>query len=161
MKIAVVLMFATALAGCNVQPKHDADNNDSVRISASDTDGNVSFDVPFAKGEVKLPGGAIHTNDIDIDGVKMFPGSTVNSFQVEASGGVSFVNIGFNAPAPPEKVRAYFLDEFKKKGVEASASGDGVSGKAKDGDPFEIHVQANSGGSRGLVTLHSDDDDDD
>jgi hypothetical protein len=158
MKAAAILMLAGALTACNVQAKHDGDKNDTVRISASDADGNVSFDVPFAKGEVKLPGGAIHGGDIDIDGVKMYPGATVTGLNVNAADKNSVVNIGFKAPAPPQKVRDYYMSEFKKKGVEASASGDGVSGKSKDGDQFEIHVQPLGGGSQGSVTIHSDDD---
>ena len=160
MKFVPALTLCLVLAGCNVQAKHDNDNdgNETVRISASDADGNFSFDVPFAKGEVKLPGGAIHGGDIDIDGVKMYPGATVTGLNVNAADKNSVVNIGFKAPAPPQKVREYYIDEFKKRGVEASASGDGVSGKSKDGDQFEIHVQPLGGGSQGSVTIHSDDD---
>ena len=162
MKFAVILIAASALAACNVQAKHDdGDKNETVRISASDSDGNVSFDVPFMKGEVKLPGSVIHEGDVDIDGVKMYPGSRVNSFHVESTGGVSNVNIGFKAPDPADKVRAYFVDQFRQKGVEAIAAGDSINGKSKDGGTFAIRVQDNGGGSQGTITLQDRDDDKD
>ena len=162
MKFAAILIAATALAACNIHAKHDDgddnDANETVNISGG-TDGNVSFDLPFMKGQVKLPEGAFHGGNFDIDGVKMYPGASINSFHVEANDDVSVVNLGFKAPAPAEKVRAYFVDEFKKRGVEATASGDAVSGKTKDGGPFEIHVQDSGGGSQGTIRLEDHDKD--
>ncbi len=156
MKIAAMLMLAGSLAACNVQAKHDGDKGDgNVAINGSE-DGKLSFDLPFAKGEIKLPEGAMHSGDFDIDGVKMYPGGSITGFNVFAKDKGADVNIAFKAPAPPEKVRAYFIDQFKQKGVQASASGDAVSGTSKDGSPFEIHVQPNGGGSQGSVKIHSD-----
>ncbi|MEO6225929.1 MAG: hypothetical protein ABIO80_08795, partial [Sphingomicrobium sp.] len=140
------------------QAKHDGDKdgNETVNING-DADGKLSFDLPFAKGQVKLPEGAMAHGDFDIDGVKMFPGATVTGFHVNAVNDDSVVNIAFKAPAPPEQVRAYFLGEFKKKGMTASASGDAVSGIASDGSPFTIHVQPNGAGSQGAVEIHNKD----
>lgn len=156
MKIAPPLILSILLAGCNVHAKHDNDNDDNVTISGGEG-GNLSFDLPFAKGQIKLPEGAFHGGDFDIDGVKMYPGGTVTGFQVFAADKGSTVNIAFKAPAPPEKVRAYFLDEFKKKGVTASAAGDAVSGKSKDGDTFQIHVRPVGGGSQGTIDIQDKD----
>lgn len=162
MKIAAIALLAAsaALAGCNVHAKHDNDNdgNETVKISGG-SDGNVSFDLPFMKGQVKLPEGAMHSGDFDIDGVKMYPGATINGFNVNASNNVSVVNLGFKAPASADKVRAYFVDQFKQKGVEARASGDGVTGKSKDGSPFEIHVSDSGSGSQGTIRIEDNDKD--
>jgi hypothetical protein len=156
MKIAVIMIAAAAVAACNVQPKHDRDQGDDKVTINGGENGKLSFDLPFAKGELKLPEGAMHGGDFDIDGVKMYPGANITGFNVFAKDKGSTVNIAFKAPAPPEKVRSYFLDEFKKKGIEANASGDGVSGTSKDGSAFEIHVQPNGGGSQGSVRIQSD-----
>ena len=160
MKFVPALTLCLVLAGCNVQAKHDNDKNETVRISASDADGNVSFDLPFAKGEVKLPDGAvIHGSDVDIDGVKLYPGASVTGFNIDAKDKNSVVSIAFKTPAPADKVRAYFLDEFKKKGVTASASGDAVSGTSKDGSPFQIQVTGTGNESQGTIRLVDSDKD--
>ncbi|MEO7276423.1 MAG: hypothetical protein ABIW33_00165 [Sphingomicrobium sp.] len=160
MKIVAALLVCFALAGCNVQAKHDGDNdgngNETVNISGG-ADGKLSFDLPFAKGQLKLPKGAMAHGNFDIDGVKMYPGATVTGFNVNAADKGSVVDIAFKAPAPPEQVRAYFLDQFKKKGVTASASGDAVSGISDDGSPFTIRVQPDGGGSQGMVEIHDKD----
>ena len=66
MKIAAMLMLAGSLAACNVQAKHDADKGDgNVAINGSE-DGKLSFDLPFAKGEMKLPEGDRCTAAISI-----------------------------------------------------------------------------------------------
>lgn len=156
MRIVVTVLLGAALAGCNIQAKHDNDNDDNVTISGG-ADGNVSFDLPFMKGQVKLPEGSVHGSNFDIDGVKMYPGATINSFHVEAHNENSVVNMAFKAPAPPEKVRAYFIDQFKAKGVQASASGNSVSGKSKDGSPFTITVTPDGADSQGTIEIHDKD----
>ena len=54
MKAAAILMLAAALTACNVQAKHDGDKNDTVRISASDADGNaLTYSMSGAPSGVK------------------------------------------------------------------------------------------------------------
>jgi hypothetical protein len=65
--------------------------------------------------------------------------------------------MSFTAPAAPDQVRAYFVDQFKKQGVEAALSGDSVSGKSKDGSPFTIQVSPASNGSQGKIVIQSKD----
>jgi len=62
----------------------------------------------------------------------------------------------FNAPASPDAVRAYFLDQFKTKGVEASPTADGLSGKSKDGNRFAIHLEPAGSGSKGKIEINAD-----
>jgi hypothetical protein len=51
-------------------------------------------------------------------------------------------------------VRSYYLDQFKKQGLEVALAGDAVTGKAKDGSPFAIHVGAAPSGSQGTIEIH-------
>ena len=151
MNRSALFLIPILLAGCNVQSKHDRDSAD-VKISGGEN-GNVSFDLPFAKGQVKLPASAMAKGNFDIDGVKMYPGATINSFHVEANDDKSVVNIGFRAPASPDKVIGYFADQFRKKGVDASASGNAISGTSEDGDKFVIKAEPNGDGSVGTVRI--------
>ena len=57
----------------------------------------------------------------------------------------------------PDEVRSYFVDQFKKQDVDASLTGDAVSGKSKDGSAFVIHVAQAQTGSQGKIEIQSKD----
>ena len=154
-RTALLLAGVATLAACNVHHKNPADGDGNVTIKADET-GQVTFNVPFASGQVKLPEGMMKDGEIDIDGVKMIPGGTMSGFNVNAGDKNATVNLGFKAPSSPDEVRTYFLTQFKEKGVEAAATGDSVSGKTKDGDSFVIKVEPAGQGSEGTITILSD-----
>jgi|SRR6185312_16102613 hypothetical protein len=150
------LLALPLLAGCNFHSKNSNDSGDNVSIHA-DESGNIAFNLPIAEGEVKIPSGFMHNGDVDIDGVKLPPGSSVTGFNLDSHNDVSNVDMSFTAPAPPDQVRSYFVDQFKKQGVEASLSGDAVTGKSKDGSPFTISVNPAGSGSQGKIVLQDKD----
>ena len=152
MNRSALLMLLPLLAGCNVQSKNPSNDDDNVSIQA-DQNGQVAFNLPFAKGSVKLPQNAIHTGDFDIDGVKMIPGGKMSGFHLDSANNVSNVNMTFTAPQTPDEVRSYFLDQFKKQGVEVALAGDAVTGKSKDGSPFTIKVGSAVNGSQGSIAI--------
>ena len=156
MNRSLLLMSIVLLAGCNVHSKNPANGDENVTITA-DEGGNVAFNLPFVKGQVSIPSGFMHNGNFDIDGVKLMPGSQVTGFSVFAQDKGAVVNMGFTAPGSPDAVRAYFLDQFKGKGVEAALSGDTVSGKTRDGSPFTIEVASAESGSKGTIFIHSKD----
>jgi hypothetical protein len=147
-------MLVALLAGCNVHSKSGDD--DKVNINA-DASGQIAFDVPFAKGQVKVPSGWMHNGNFDIDGVKLMPGSQVTGFSLDAHDKASVVNMSFTAPASPDAVRAYFLDQFRKKGRDVAVAGDSVTGKSKDGSPFTIQVSPAGSGSNGMIRIEDKD----
>jgi len=156
MNRSVLLMPVALLAGCNVQSSNPANADENVTISA-DEGGNVAFNLPFVKGQVKVPSRFMHNGDFDIDGVKLMPGSQVTGFSVFAKDKGSTLNMTFTAPASPDAVRSYFVDQFKQKGVEAALAGDAVSGKTKDGSAFTIQHGAAASGSNGTIVIQSKD----
>ena len=156
MNRSVLLMPVALLAGCNVHSNNPSNADENVTIRA-DEGGNVAFNLPFVRGQVKVPSGFMHKGDFDIDGVKLMPGSSVTGFSVFAKDKGSTVNMAFTAPASPDAVRSYFVDAFKKQGVEAALAGDAVSGKTKDGSPFTIQVGPAGNGSQGKIDIHAND----
>ena len=149
---SALLLILPLLAGCNIHGKHSADGDDNVSVNA-DASGNISFDVPFAKGQVKVPAGFMGKGDVDIDGVKLMPGSQVTGFNLDSHNDVSNVEMSFTAPAPPDQVRAYFVDQFRKQGAQATDSGNAVTGTSKDGNPFRIEVGPAANGSQGKIVV--------
>jgi hypothetical protein len=156
MNRSALLLLVPLLAACNVHSKKSTDADDNVSINADET-GHISFNVPFMQGQVKVPGSVMHGGDFDIDGVKLMPGSTVTGFNLTARDHGSTVNIGFKAPATVEQTRAYFLDQFRQKGVQAAANGDGITGTSKDGSPFVIHLSQADGGTQGMIDVQDKD----
>jgi hypothetical protein len=85
------------------------------------------------------------------------PGSQVTGVNVDAHDSGAVVNVAFTAPAAPDAVRSYFVDQFKQKGVEAALASDSVTGKTRDGSPFTIQVTSAASGSQGKITVQSKD----
>ena len=157
MRRSALLLLVPLLAACNVHSKNPADGDENVSIHADDS-GHVSFNLPIAQGQVKLPEGMMNHGDVDIDGVKLMPGSKVTGFNLDASkSSGANIDMSFTTPASPDAVRAYYVDQFKQKGVNAAVSGDEVIGKSKDGSPFAIHISPAASGSQGKIEIQSKD----
>jgi len=154
MSRATLLVLLPLLAACHVQTRQPDQGDDKVSMKA-DGDGHFAFDVPFATGAVKLPAAMMHKGNFEIDGVKMFPGTAMTGFNLNASGETTIIKMGFAAPAPPDEVRAYFVEQFAKQGVKASAAGDSITGRSKDGSPFTIQLSPAANGSRGTIEVQS------
>lgn len=151
---SAILFILPLLASCDVHTKNPANADENVSIHA-DESGHIAFNLPIAQGEVKVPTGMMRNGNFDIDGVKLMPGSSVTGFNLDAHDHGATVDMSFNAPASPEDVRSYFLDQFRKKGVEAALAGESISGKSKDGSPFVIHVSPAETGSKGVISVQS------
>ena len=156
MNRSALFLLPILLAGCNVHSKNPANGDENVTIQA-DENGHVAFNLPFMKGEVKVPTSMMHNGSCDIDGVKLMPGSQVTGFSMFARDHGATVNMTFNAPGSPDQVRSYFVDQFKDKGVEAALAGDAVKGKSKDGSAFTIDVSPAPNGSQGKIDIQSND----
>lgn len=152
------LFLLPLLAGCNIHSKNPANSGDDVTIHA-DEGGHIAFNLPIAEGQVKIPSGFLHEGDIDIDGVKLMPGSKVTGFNLDSHSGVSNVDMSFTAPVSPDEVRSYYVDQFKRQGVEAALAGDAVTGTSKDGSPFTIQVSQTGSGSVGKIVIQDRDED--
>ena len=152
-----VLALLPLLAACNIHSKTPRDADDNVSIHADQT-GHVSFNLPIAQGQIKLPASFMDHGNLDIDGVHLMPGSSVTGFNLDAAHDQSTIDMSFTAPAAPNEVRSYFVDQFRKQGVQASVAGGSVTGKTSDGSPFTIDVGPAPNGSQGKIVIQSKDD---
>ena len=156
MNRTALLLLVPLLAGCNVHSKNPADGDENVSIHA-DESGHIAFNLPIAEGKLKVPASIMHDGNFDIDGVKLMPGSSVTGFNVDAANDSATVDMSFTAPASPDEVSSYYVDQFKKQGVEVALAGDAVAGKSKDGSPFSIQVSPATSGSQGKIVIHDKD----
>ncbi len=156
MKRSALLMLVPLLVACNVQSKNPTNGDDNVSIH-SDESGHISFNLPIAQGQVKVPAAMMHNGNFDIDGVKLMPGSSVTGFALDSAHDKTVVNLSFTAPAAPDAVRAYYVDQFRKQGVDAALAGGSITGTSKDGSPFAIQVGPAPNGSQGKIVIHDKD----
>lgn len=123
--------------------------------------GAVELAFPGAKLSLDLPiGEALSSGDMDIDGTKLYPGSTVERMDVRASEGVgkaedrAHVRIDFLAPASPDVVRAWFLSSTASNKRPLRAAGDALIGATEKGKAYRIALApANGGKTSGSLVL--------
>ena len=145
-------------SGTNINVAAKGEKGEDIRITADGDTGKVSVNLPGFDANVRLPKVMLKDSNFDIDGVKLYPGSTVASINVQGdktgAEDKSRVQIIYTAPAEPKPVRDWFVKAFAEKGVAAKISGESLTGKTKDGTPFTMTFAPDKGGSTtGIVVL--------
>ena len=112
--------------------------------------GALKVALPGRRLEVDVPKDMLKMKDVDIDGTKLYPGSTVDSLNVKQAGTGEAENtrvrIGFTAPAAPDVVRAWFLSETAGKARPLTAAGDALVGATDEGKAYRITLAAAGAG---------------
>jgi hypothetical protein len=135
----------------------DAKGESGENVTASmDKSGNAKINVPGFKAEIALPKIKLGADDFSMDGVKLYPGSTIESFNVTGDGkkDSGTVKVDFDAPAEPKIV----LDWFAKKladdaGYKLTANGTSLTGTDKEGGPITLTLAPGAPGhSKGTIT---------
>lgn len=149
-----MLIGLGVLSACN--------DPDERRVSAQNDNGSdVSMSIDGGNGggpgkiSLSLPSLKLDNPDVDIDGVKLFPGAKVTGVDISGQDGGSEggLIVRFNADAAPDKIRDYYLKAFKAKGMAAMATRGGIAGTDHDGKPFRIDLEANDGRTRGAIHM--------
>jgi hypothetical protein len=166
LRLAPLALAALLLAGCDgagntttitIDAQSDGDGN---ALITADKDGKVALKSEGFEGSLKLPKIAVTADDLDLDGITLYPGSQVRDIHVESRkrGGneQGEVRLAFESPAPLPQVQAWFRDALAKNGAKAQAKGDGFAGTTKDGDPFTLTLVAGEGKTSGGMTLRSE-----
>ncbi|MBR0553250.1 hypothetical protein [Stakelama marina] len=161
-----VVPFALLLAACNGSSDGDATN---VTFSAkgeggnmtatADENGRVSFKLPGFEGSIKLPKFRLDADNFDLNGVKLYPGTKITAFNVDANSGdggngPDRVHVRFDSPASPQVVHDWLKPKLIDAGYSLEDSGAGLSGKTDDGDNFRLELSP-TGQDRtaGVITI--------
>ncbi|WP_066816693.1 hypothetical protein [Sphingomonas mali] len=141
---------ALALAACG---EHDG-NSTSISFSGNssggavsggiDSSGNLKINANGFKADLKLPKFSVDANNFEMNGVHLYPGSTISSINV--NGGQDEdkdpgkVRVAFTSPANAATVRDWLKERLGKAGFALSADGAGLTGKTDDGKPFALKL---------------------
>ncbi len=120
--------------------------------------GEVSIDLPGGfGGKIRVPADIMADARVDIDGVKLYPGSRVRSVKVRArsKGGSDdgSVRVGFVAPADAAAVADWYQQQLAAKKVAATRTGETLTGTTSDGDRFTLAMTPAESGSAGMLTI--------
>lgn len=137
--------------GTSVNINAKSEKGEDVRITADGETGKVSINLPGFDANVKLPKVMLKDSDFDIDGVKLYPGATISSINVQGdksgANDAANVQIVYSAPADPKPVRDWFAKAFAEKSVPVKISGESLAGKTRDGTPFVMSFVPGKGGT--------------
>lgn len=134
------------------------DSGERVTAHADGETGRVAIDAPGFKADIKLPRIELDSEDLDLNGVKLFPGSTVQGVDIADTGpgeNDGTVRIRFSAPGDSRAVRAWFDERMRAEGFTVQAGRPGLSGTTNDGEPFRLDLAPNGGATSGTFTLGS------
>ena len=159
----LVLPLAAALAACGGGEGSGDGASISVRSGEGDAsikadkDGRVAIKAPGFEGSIKLPKFDLGAANFEVDGLKLYPGSTIASLDVDANrdkGGEDTVRVEFDSPAPADQVRNWFQEQMQAAGFTVAAKGGQLSGKTGEGSDFTLKLDsAGDSKSQGTLTV--------
>jgi hypothetical protein len=165
----LALPLAAALAACgggedgngtSISIK-DGDGEASIK---ADKDGRVAIKAPGFEGSLKLPKFDLGAGDFEIDGLKLYPGSTIASLNVDGNqsaegkgDGAGSVRVQFDSPAAADQVRTWFREQMQAAGFTVAANGSQLSGKTGEGSDFTLKLDpAGDAKSHGTLTVQGE-----
>lgn len=154
--IAPALLLVLGVAACDGSDK-------GAGVTIDMTDGNkaggnrsdLTLDVPGFSGKLSLPGIKMGGDTVSLNGVKLYPGSTISAMNVNAKGSGGddsegddddVVNIRFDSPAAPAVVRDWFAERLAKADFDLTRQGDGLVGTDEEGKQFRLTLLPAAGG---------------
>ncbi|MEG3181092.1 hypothetical protein [Sphingomonas sp. LT1P40] len=161
-RIWLALPLVVALAACGSEGEGTTisiKGDDGNVVASADKDGRVAIKAPGFEGSLKLPKFQLDAGDFEIDGVKLYPGSTIAALNIDGKentatkdGGT--VRVQFNSPATADTVRNWFREQMETAGFTVTANGSQLAGKTGEGSPFTLKLDPNGDAkSRGTLTV--------
>lgn len=156
----LILLAPLTLAACGT------DGNSSIAIDGEDgnvsivagADGDTVIEAPGISGSIKLPKIDIDEADFQVNGIKLYPGSTIRNFHLDASesrgADKGRMTVAFEAPAALGKVQAWFRDNMEKRRFKVAPAGNGFAGTTDEGAPVTVELEADGADkSKGQMTI--------
>jgi hypothetical protein len=151
--------------GTDISINATTDEGQPVKASTDGKTGEVSVDVPGFKANIAMPKVNLDSDNFDLNGAKLYPGSKVTSMKVDAvtraagaaDDGKATVRISFDAPATPDVVKAWFLEKLTDTAkFKLTETPTGMTGTNEDGEPFTLNLRAGAtGNSIGTIIASS------
>lgn len=167
MHVLQLMFVLPLLAACSVKSDDDKAkvsvngieidaNGDKALVSIGGEKG-LKIDTDGFKAAVEIPGMELGGKDFDIDGMKLYPGSSVKGMTINATGKGDTkrgtVKVSFTSPAAPDAVLVHAAAEAKREGYAATRDGVSLTGNDGKDKSIEVRVAGAGSGSTGTLTL--------
>ena len=154
----IPLALLLLLAACN-----QSDEGTTIAINADGGNvtggidgktGALKINVPGFKGELALPKMTLNAENFDMNGVHLYPGSSIQGMNIQDGNGKGKegVQLSFTSPATPQVVRDWFMTQLQKGGFTVAANGNRLSGTTEENKAFTLDL-APEGGDKAKGTL--------
>lgn len=151
--LALPLFAALALSAC------DRPQGTSITVNSSDGEtvasvdgksGEVKLALPGFQGAFKLPKVSLEADNFELNGVHLYPGSTIRNVDV-GNGRDKAFTMTFDSPAT---VRGWFQEKMGEADFTLTDQGGTLVGKTAEEKPFRLDLRS-AGGDRstGTITL--------
>lgn len=155
----LALFALLALAACDRADKGTSiaitTDNGSQVAAVDGATGEFKIDAPGFKGAFSLPRMQLDADSFDLNGVKLYPGSSITGMNIIGKeGSDGGIRVTFDSPAAPTAVRDWFLGRLNQAGYTVSASSRGLFGETEDDKPFRIDLTpAGTDRSTGVISI--------
>lgn len=166
--LAAAFLLAATLSACD-----GSKDGTTISFNSTDSDGNVvagvdgnsgavSINTPGFSGKITLPKLHLDSKDFEMNGVHLYPGSTISAMNIDAHDGgkagndddEGTVRVSFASPAAAGTVRDWFQQKLTAAGFTLSASGNGLVGTTDDKKPFKLDLTPDGADkSKGIITV--------
>lgn len=147
LRLIPLAVVALALAACGqgdgTSISFSGNSSDGAVSGGIDSSGNVKIDSKGFKADLKVPKFSVDASDFEMNGVHLYPGSTIGSINVNGGDDQKDsgkVRVAFTSPATAATVRDWLKERLTKAGFTLAADGLGLTGKTDDGKPFALKL---------------------
>ncbi len=102
--------------------------------------GEMKIDVPGFQGSVKLPKIKIDTGNFDLNGVRLYPGSSIKMLNIVGDDKAGGLRVAFASPATPTIVRDWFAERLGEVGYQVHPEGANLIGTTDENKPFRLEL---------------------
>ena len=160
MRLPLALASLLLLAGCGDGPGtaisitgNDSDSGGGFAATATKS-GEIAIKAPGFSGNMKLPAIKLDASNFDLNGVKLPPGSSIDTLDIGARNGAEGLTVRFSSPISPAAVHDWFAPKLQAAGFKLADSGSGLTGTTEDGKPFRLTLNPSGGdASTGEITI--------
>lgn len=158
--LVLIVLPLFALGACEMK----VGKGDDAAGGNSSASSHVSLDIPGFSAKVDLPAFDAEGKNMDIDGIKLYPGSQVTGVDIKADGGADTskgkgsVRISYASADAPAKLRAYYEGAAKDHGFTSTApTQEGpatlLNLTSSEGKAVRIAIEPDGAGSKGALTI--------
>jgi hypothetical protein len=166
--LAAALILAATLSACDGSKDgttisfNSTDSDGNVVASMDGNSGAVAINAPGFTGKINLPKLHLDSKDFEMNGVHLYPGSTISAMNIDAQSGGKpsddddngTVRVSFASPASAVTVRDWYRQKLSAAGFTLSASGDGLVGTTNEKKPFKLDLSPDGADkSKGTITV--------